>query len=355
VKLTAQVKLITTPEQSESLAKTVRAANAACDVISEWAWENQTFGQYHIHRSMYARVRAESGLTAQVVVRCISKVADAYKLDKSTKRFFQPSGAIAYDSRILRWQLGQSQVSIWTVDGRMTIPFVCGDGQKRLLETQQGETDLCSRGGVYYLNATCNVEELPPSDTSGGVLGVDFGIVNIAVDSIGNRYGGSELRAYRRRAQRLRSGLQSCGTKSAKRHLKRAGQRVSRYQRWVNHNISKQIVQTAIKSRKAIAIEDLKGIRQRASAFGRDMRRELGNWAFAQLGGFTIYKATRAGVPSLQIEARGTSRTCRMCGCCDKANRKSQAIFHCIKCGHHENADDNASCHIELRDGDKLH
>lgn len=35
-----------------------------------------------------------------VVVRCISKVADAYKLDKKTQRTFSPLGGIAYDDHI---------------------------------------------------------------------------------------------------------------------------------------------------------------------------------------------------------------------------------------------------------------
>jgi hypothetical protein len=34
-------------------------------------------------------------LSAQVVVSCIGKVADAYKLDRKTKRSFRPKGSIA--------------------------------------------------------------------------------------------------------------------------------------------------------------------------------------------------------------------------------------------------------------------
>src|SRR2546423_61377 len=103
MKLVASVKLLVTPEQSNALLQTLETANAACNVISEWAWENQTFGQYALHHGRYADVRAEFELTAQVVVRAIAKVADAYKLDKQTQRTFSPHGAIAYDDRILHW------------------------------------------------------------------------------------------------------------------------------------------------------------------------------------------------------------------------------------------------------------
>ena len=52
------------------------------------------------------------GLTAQVVIRLLAKVADAYKLDRRTRRTFRPLGAIAYDDRILRWYSEASEVSI---------------------------------------------------------------------------------------------------------------------------------------------------------------------------------------------------------------------------------------------------
>ena len=109
----------------------------------------------------YAVERAASGLTAQVVVRCNGKVADAYKLDKKTRRAFRPDGAIAYDDRvldrILRWYTARGEVSLWAVGGRLKLPFVCGEYQRRLLAFQQGESDLAFHGGNFYLLTTCNL------------------------------------------------------------------------------------------------------------------------------------------------------------------------------------------------------
>jgi putative transposase len=350
MKLTAMVKLKATPEQSDALLKTLEQANAACNALSEWAWEHQIFGQYALHRERYAAVRAETGLTAQVVVRCISKVADAYKLDKRTKRVFRPHGSIAYDERILRWYVSESRVSIWTVQGRMNIPFVCGERQRELLATQQGETDLAYRDGMWFLLTTCNIEELPLADTSGGVLGVDLGIVQLATDSEGRQYTGEPIRTMRRRIRKHRAGLQHQAakhhSKSAYRRLVRKRRKVSRYQRWVNHNVSRRLVEAALTSRKALALEDLSGIRERDNGFGREMRWQLGNWAFDQLRQFVVYKAQRAGVPVVFVDPRNTSRTCSACGYCDKANRKSQAHFRCLKCGRVDNADCNAARNI---------
>ena len=362
LKLTAQVKLVVTAEQADALKKTMAEANACCNRLSAWAWENQTFGQYALHKARYAVERAASGLTAQVVVRCngkvadaykkvadaYKKVADAYKLDKKTQRVFRPDGAIAYDDRILRWYIERGQVSIWAVGGRLALPFVCGDYQRGLLAFQQGESDLACHGGNFYLLTTCNLPD-PPLVETDGVLGVDLGIVNLATDSAGRSYSGASVKSCRRRAKRIRALLQSRGTKNARKHLRRIRRRTANYQRHVNHCISKHLVQNALLSRKALALEDLSGIRERAPAFSRDMKCmkwQMGNWAFNQLGQFVVYKAKMAGLPVTLVDPRNTSRTCSACGHCEKANRKSQSQFLCLHCGFQANADANASANI---------
>lgn len=49
------------------------------------------------------------------------------------------------------------------------------------------------------------------------------------------------------------------------------------------------------------------------------------------------------------VDPRNTSRTCPICGHIDKANRKTQAKFVCVKCGHTANADINAAINIANR------
>ena len=126
MRLTAAIQLLPTPEQADALRRTLETANAACDYISQVAWSMQTFRQFPIHRLTYQAVRATFQLAAQLAVRCIAKVAHAYTLDRKTQRTFQPHGAVPYDDRILSYNLNGSAVSIWTLDGRQAIPFVCG-------------------------------------------------------------------------------------------------------------------------------------------------------------------------------------------------------------------------------------
>src|SRR5436309_6821175 len=157
MRLTAAIHLLPAPEQADALRRTLETANAACDYISQVAWQSKTFRQFAIHRLTYQAVRQTFDLAAQLAVRCIAKVADAYKLDRKTQRTFQPHGAIPYDDRILSYNLKGSEVSIWTLDGRQAIPFVCGERQRALLQRQRGETDLALLRGKWYLFVTCEV------------------------------------------------------------------------------------------------------------------------------------------------------------------------------------------------------
>ncbi len=347
MKLIAQVKLQTTHEQAAALKQTMIEANRACTWVSTVAWTKKTFGQYALHKLVYQEVRAQFGLSAQVVVRCIAKVADAYKLDKQRKRAFKPLGAITYDDRILRWCVAKNEVSIWTTQGRMCIPFACGMRQLERLKTRQGESDLVFFRGEFYLSATCNIEE-PASLERKGVLGLDLGVVNIAVDSDGNTYSGKTTTHVRYRHHRLRTKLQKKGTRSAKRLLKKSSGKEARFARQVNHTISKQVVKLAQGTHRDIAVENLSGIRQRVTA-RRDQRATLHSWSFFQLRTFLEYKARLAGVTVIPVDPRNTSRTCPVCGCVDKRNRPSQSQFSCVACSYSGFADHIAARNIASR------
>src|SRR5918911_2173816 len=110
MRLTAAIQLLPTPEQADALRRTLETANAACDYISQVAWQSKTFRQFAIHKLTYQAARETFGLAAQLAVRCIAKVADAYKLDRKTQRTFQPHGAVPYDDRILSFALPDSAV-----------------------------------------------------------------------------------------------------------------------------------------------------------------------------------------------------------------------------------------------------
>lgn len=344
MKLTAQVKLQSTPEQSQLLLQTLAEANTACNWISERAFTEKVFGQFSLHKLAYHPARERFNLSAQMVVRAVAKVADSYKVSKKKQRGFKLRGAFPYDARILSFDLEKRQVSIWTVDGRARLPFLCGERAWELLQGKRGEADLCFIRGEWFLFVSCEIETPEPIDVD-GALGVDLGLVNIATDSDGNRYSGAAVIGMRERRFRQRRRLQSKGTKSARRVLKRLSGRERRFMKDVNHQISKQLVERAQYTDRAIALEDLSGIRSRVKA-RRSQRRKLHGWAFAQLGQFISYKAERVGVPVVFVDPAYTSQRCSVCGYVAKSNRQSQDTFLCGLCGFSAHADHNAAINI---------
>jgi len=347
VKLTIQLKLLPTPDQADALHRTLIRANEACDYISQVAWDTRTFGKFPLQKLCYQDVRETFGLTAQMAIRVLSKVGDAYKLDTKTKRTFRPTSAIAYDDRILSFALPDSSVSIWTLDGRAAIPFVCGDHQKALLPFRKGESDLAFVRGNWYLFATVDIDDPDLIDVE-GALGIDLGVTNIAVDSDGEVHSGRAIKNVRYRHRRLRNKLQRLGTLGSRRRLRVLAGQEARFAKHVNHVISKEIVAKAKRTKRAIAVEDLTHIRTRVRA-RRSQRATLHAWSFAQLHAFIAYKALGAGVPVHRVDPRNTSRTCPQCGCIDKANRKTQASFVCTSCGFAGPADVIAAGNIASR------
>jgi IS605 OrfB family transposase len=280
-----------------------------------------------------------------MVVRLVAKVGDAYRLDKRTKRTFRKHGAIAYDQRILRWYTALERVSIWSVEGRLNIAYQCGDRQRGLLQSQQGESDLLYYKGEFYLLATCDIPNSEERDVE-TALGIDLGVVNIATTSDGETHTSERIERNRQRMAKLRADLQKCGTKSARRHLKQLAGRQARFQKDVNHTISKRIVLNAERTNRGIALEDLTHINSRTRVRGKEQRAKRSNWSFAQLRSFLIYKAALRGVKVWVVDPRYPSQRCYVCGHIERANRKTQDQFLCVNCGHANHADRNAAKNI---------
>jgi putative transposase len=187
-----------------------------------------------------------------------------------------------------------------------------------------------------------------PLLTPEGYLGVDLGIVKLATTSDGISYSGDEVEKTRRRYTGLKAVLQRVGSESAKKHLRRLSGRERRFKRQTNHVISKDLVAVAKGTKRALALEDLRGIRSRVTV-RHEQRGRHGKWAFNQLRAFIEYKAKLAGVPMLMVDPKNTSRRCSMCGHVEKRNRVSRSLFRCRRCGFEEDADLNAARNIRWR------
>lgn len=339
------VKLEPTAEQAASLIETMQAFNRGCDYVAAVAFEKRQANKIALQPFVYGTLRADFSLSSQMAIRCIAKTVEAYKRDKNIQPTFDPIGAMIYDHHLMSFK-SLSHVSLLTLRGRILVPMRYGAYQAARIDRAKGQVDLVFRGGVFYLHLTIDLPTPPPIDPTGGVLGVDLGITEIASDSEGNQYSGALVKAVRRRVREHRRQLQKKNSRSVYKRLQKTRRRQSRFVRQTNHVISKQLVLRAVSQAKALCMEDLSGIRSRASVLSREVRWLMGNWSFDQLKQFVAYKCEAAGVPLIFVDPRNTSRTCSGCGHCDKANRKSQSMFECLSCGFQANADANASANI---------
>ncbi|MFD7321413.1 RNA-guided endonuclease TnpB family protein [Streptomyces sp. NPDC059875] len=131
---------------------------------------------------------------------------------------------------------------------------------------------------------------------------------------------------------RKRAELQRKNTPSSRRRLARRSRKERRHAAHVNHGISKEIVAVAQRTGRGIAVEELGGIRDRVR-LRRDQRATLSSWPFHQLGQHLAYKARRAGVPFIEVDAAYTSQRCPRCGHTERANRPTRDTFRCRQCG----------------------
>ena len=183
-------------------------------------------------------------------------------------------------------------------------------------------------------------------------LGVDLGIKNLATDSDGESFSGEQVETTRQRYNKLRASLQRAKAtsihRSAHRKLKQVSGRERRFKKDTNHVISKRIVSKAKGTTRAIALEDLKGIRSRATV-RHEQRGRHSKWAFGELRFFIEYNARREGIPLALVTPKNTSRECPECHYVSKRNRPTRDIFRCVSCGLEAMADYVAARNIASR------
>ena len=144
-------------------------------------------------------------------------------------------------------------------------------------------------------------------------------------------YSGEAVRKKRESFNKVRAELQSKGTKSAKRALKRLSGRENRWMSNVNHCLSKTLVD--------------KNLERRSD----QQRNELRSWSFYQLEQYLTYKAEAIGSQLLKISPEYTSQRCPKCGRIHKANRDhDKHLYTCDCCGYQANDDQVGAMNIQL-------
>ena len=147
---------------------------------------------------------------------------------------------------------GKRIISINTLDGRIRAEYdlpKCYQQYFMNPEWSLGTGKLVSLYGQWYLHIPATMEADDTFDESAPkhVVGIDRGLRFLATlyDEKGNTtfISGREIMKTRSKFDQIRAELQSRGTKSAKRALKRLSERENRWMSDVNHCITKTLVE----------------------------------------------------------------------------------------------------------------
>ncbi len=259
-------------------------------------------------------------------------------------------------------------------NARLKLPKL---GWVRLRMSRQVEGTLrnvsVTRDGArWFVSLQVEQSDIAPALDVAPTLGIDLGLTKFAAfsEEVSCTSDGSKasqhyvepLKALAKHQRRLRYAQRAVSRKkkgSANRRkavdrLGRLYRRIARQRSDWLHKLTTDLAN----GHAVVALEDLcpsnmtASARGTAEAPGKNVRSKAGlNRAIldAAWGAFArqlAYKLRWRGGRVILVNPAYTSRTCRLCDYESKDNRKSQALFQCVACGHTENADVHAAKNI---------
>ncbi len=327
------------------LLNTIHLYNEICNLHIAKSLELCTFSKNVLHKALYSEIRNLHPDFPSALIQCSRD--QAVEMLKGNKR--KPhtkkkrDSSIRFDLRTCKVFLESGQLSISTINGRKKYQLNIPSYFSKYSSWKVKGATLGKKGKHLVLKVIVEGEKVPNPCNYSDVLGIDLGINTFAFMSNGLFVRSNKIRRVKRKYSYLRRKLQSCGTRSARRKLRRLRGRERRFMRDYNHQLSKQIANLPYGS---FALENLKGMCKGRK--GKRFNRMRSNWAYYQLRMFLDYKAEDRGKSLLLVDPRHTSQECCNCGYIAKENRNRKK-FKCVRCSFSLPADFNASINISRR------
>ncbi len=258
--LSVKCKLIVPPDVRSQVEETLEGFALACNQILEVAKREKCWNTTKLHHLTYKGVREATGLKANHVCQAIRRVVGNGKAVKQVHKFRPTS--LSLDVRTFKYVEASQVVGVTLKSGRIQFKLSIGGYQIGLLrgQTLTSATLNKTKQGDYYINFVVEI----PSDPTGKtpkVIGVDLGRRDIATTSTGKSWSGEKIQSVRDRYSKVRASVQRKRSRNSRRLRLRLSGREHRFQKWLNHNISKQLVNEAKQANAALSFEDLSGIR----------------------------------------------------------------------------------------------
>lgn len=212
-------------------------------------------------------------------------------------------------------------------------------------------------GEHWYVSLLSQITAEDSEPVQGKPVGLDMGVVRPITDSNGKTYGISQMSPEER--SRLRRLAQNVSRKKNGSNNRRKAQArfnvfKGKLSRRSLHEMHRATMLLA-KNHGMVAYEDMRVKNMTASAAGtpekpgRNVAAKSGlNRAILEVGWGEAkrqleYKCAWYGSRAVKVPPAYSSQECSQCGYTHAANRPTQALFHCRRCGYEANADHNAA------------
>jgi IS605 OrfB family transposase len=322
----------------QALFQTAVAFNKACQTVLDYGSKNKTHNKNKLNKATYQQVREAVPNLPSALVQTARDEASEMLKRTNYAAIVKKRLSIRYDNRTFKFYPDSNHVSLTTTHGRLNFLFK----HYSYMDTWKGQytnAQLTLYKNKIFLNVQVDVPDVNRK-AFGKVVGVDRGILNVAVCSDNTFFDSKHLRDVKGRYRYLRRRLQHVGTRSAHRKLQRLSGRERRFVLDTNHCISKTIVN---KPFDVFALEKLQIDRKKK--WGKRFSRLLGSWSPSELDKFIAYKAESIGKVTVFVNPYKTSQRCSRCGFVHRWNRHGLR-FRCGNCGFELNADLNAARNI---------
>ena len=286
-----------------------------------------------------------------------------YRLDKAYKKFFSGGGFPKWAKRGKYTSFTFPQ-SIKVAGNKIWLPKIGWVKYRNSREFPEGATLKtatvieCPDGWFVSVAFAYPPKSVPPREKQ--AVGIDMGIAQFATTSEGEVITNprhfdkhrSRIRVLQRKLARQKKG--GSNRKKTKNQLSKAWLKLANCRKDFLHKTSTYFADQYTD----IIVEDLRLVNMIRSAKGtvedpgKCVKAKSGlNRSMLDLGvgiffEMLAYKTTERGGTFEKVNPAYTSQTCNKCGYRSRDNRKSQAEFVCVKCGHEANADLNASENI---------
>ena len=215
------------------------------------------------------------------------------------------------------------------------------------------------RSGRWHISFAAS-QPVVQRETTGMHIGIDLGVVATITTSAGDQHHSpTPARSEAARLLRLQRKLsrQDKGSNRRKQTKAKIARLKARETDRRRDFIEKTTTALVVRY-DTIAIEDLQVKNMVRSAKGTSenpgrnvtakagLNRAIHSQGWAMFRRRLVDKAATCGVTVLAVNPAHTSQRCAACGHVSPENRKSQAVFACVACEHHSNADVNAAINI---------